>query len=158
MNRCLLQDFKNNFQKFSVNRGIITQPMWSFVCLQIFGPIMPFVSVKDVGEAINIINDRFSFIDCRMLFVWFLMSVKYYDCNCFCLIWLYRSAKCLVLVAFHCLCSADLFTVFFLIFGKENSWSGRVQMLCSWMASGVVVHSCALCEDCKAVQATCLVL
>jgi len=46
----------------------VKQPIWSFVCQQIFGPIMPFVSIKDADEAISVINDRFSFIDCRTLF------------------------------------------------------------------------------------------
>jgi len=63
--------------------------LWSFVCLQIFGPIMPFINVKDVDEVIDIVTDRFSLIDCRVLFVWFLKSIEVCAdvcaCNCFCL-------------------------------------------------------------------------
>jgi len=53
------------------------------LCLQIFGPLLPFVSVKDVDEAINIINDRFVFVyRLENLFICFIRCRSLCQCMC----------------------------------------------------------------------------
>ena len=79
----------------------IKLPTWSFVRLQIFGPVLPFFSVKDVDEVINIINDRYTVLtdliakNCLSGFKKFKSS-----CRVGCMQWAWLCIKSLLLPEF----------------------------------------------------------